>query len=150
MSDKTPGSSMSESNSTRLMEKTSMDSVINWKLILLPVLFVAVVFVAIKTVVHRHEARSLFIEAQRLGKERDVLAAQWSRLKLEQATALNQVSVERQARWDLGMQIPKTSDRQMIRESASYLVDADPEKTGSGKGAVGAKPSAFNQVSLGD
>jgi len=109
---------------------SGMDSVINWKLILLPVLFVAVVFVAIKTVVHRHEARSLFVEAQRLEKERDVLAAQWSRLKLEQGTVLNQVSVERKARWDLGMHIPKASDIQMIREPfADYigLVDVDRE-----------------------
>ncbi len=123
--------------------KPGIDSMINWKLVLLPVLFIAVIFVAIKTVVHRHEARSLFVEAQRLEKERDVLAAQWSRLKLEQGTALNQVSVERQARWDLNMHIPKASDIQIIREPLlDYvgLIDADND----------AKPATLTKVSLSD
>ena len=123
-----------------------MDSVINWKLILLPVLFVAVVFVSIKIVVHRHEARSLFVEAQRLEKERDVLAAQWSRLKLEQGTVLNQVSVERQARWDLGMHIPKTSDVQMIREPASDYVDI----AGADNAVNTPKSADLTKVSLSD
>jgi len=142
---------MNQSSSARVTANTTMDSVINWKLILLPVLFVAVIFVAIKTVVYRHEARSLFVEAQRLGKERDVLAAQWSRLKLEQATALNQVSVERQARWDLGMHIPKTSDIQMIREPAStYIVDADHKTTRLNKSVIHDESSGLKQISLSD
>ncbi len=89
----------------------------SWQLSLLILLFVSVVFVAIRTVVHRHESRTLFMELQHLEKERDKLVAQWSRLKLEQGTLLNQVSVERQARWDLGMQIPKTSEIKIVRES---------------------------------
>ncbi|HIO96599.1 MAG TPA: cell division protein FtsL, partial [Leucothrix sp.] len=78
--------------------------------------FVAVIFVAIKTVAHRHEARAQFVELQKLEKERDKLAAQWSRLKLEQSTMLNQVRVERLARWDLKMQMPKLSEIKRIRE----------------------------------
>ncbi len=127
--------------------KSGMDSMINWKLILLPVLFVTVVFVAIKTVVHRHEARSLFVEAQKLEKERDVLAARWSRLKLEQGTALNQVSVERKARWDLGMHIPKTSDIQIIREPlGGYvgLIDTAVDVTSA------SKPVVLTRVTLSD
>ena len=123
----------------------NMDSVINWQLILLPVLFVAVVFISIKIVVHRHEARSLFVEAQRLEKERDVLAAQWSRLKLEQGTVLNQVSVEKKARWDLGMKIPKTSTIQMIREPYSETVDF-----GVANAVNTAKSTDLNKVSLSD
>ncbi|MEE9445936.1 MAG: cell division protein FtsL, partial [Cocleimonas sp.] len=88
----------------------------NWQFPLLSLLFVAVIFVAIKTVAHRHEARTQFVELQKLEKERDKLAAQWSRLKLEQSTMLNQVRVERLARWDLKMQMPKPSDIKMIRE----------------------------------
>lgn len=103
---------------------TTVDSVVSWQLPLLVVLFVAVIFVAIKTVVHRHESRSLFMQLQVLEKERDKLSAQWSRLKLEQGTMLNQVRVEQNARWDLGMRMPKTSDVRMIREPAkrSFLV----------------------------
>jgi len=82
----------------------------NWQLSLLVILFISVVFVAIKTVVHRHQSRTLFMELQTLEKQRDKLSARWSRLKLEQGTMLNQVRVERQARQDLGMKMPKTSN----------------------------------------
>ena len=102
----------------------TVDSVVNWQLPLLVVLFVAVIFVAIKTVVHRHESRTLFMQLQVLEKERDKLSAQWSRLKLEQGTMLNQVRVEQNARWELGMLMPKTSEIKMIREPVkkSFLV----------------------------
>lgn len=93
----------------------------NRLLIVLIVLFVMVVFVAIKTVVHRHESRTLFMQLQILEKQRDKLAAQWSRLKLEQGTMLNQVRVERQARRDLGMQMPKTSEIKMVRETRKKM-----------------------------
>lgn len=89
----------------------------NWQLPLLLALFVAVVFAAIKTVTQRHEARSQFVKLQNLEKERDKLAAQWSRLKLEQSTMLNQVRVERLASRDLNMQMPKPSEKKMIRET---------------------------------
>lgn len=89
---------------------------VNWQLYLLLVLFVSVVFTAIQTVEQRHEARAQFVELQKLEKERDRLAAQWSRLKLEQSTMLNQVRVERLARMDLRMQMPKPSEKKMIRE----------------------------------
>lgn len=91
-------------------------STVNWQLYLLLALFVSVVFTAIKTVEQRHEARAQFVELQKLEKERDRLAAQWSRLKLEQSTILNQVRVERLARSDLNMQMPKPSEKKMIRE----------------------------------
>lgn len=96
----------------------TVDSTANWQLPLLAILFVLVVFVAIKTVVHRHEARTSFMELQSLEKERDKLAAQWSRLKLEQGTALNRVKVEQYARWDLGMKIPKASEVKIVREQS--------------------------------
>jgi len=108
---------MPENEGKRVGVKSSS----GWQLSLLVVLFVAVIFVAIKTVAHRHEARAQFVELQKLEKERDKLAAQWSRLKLEQSTMLNQVRVERLARWDLKMQMPKLSEIKRIREE---LVDA--------------------------
>jgi len=113
--------------------KVSGDS-FNWQLSLLLVLFVAVVFTAIKTVSQRHEARSQFVKLQKLEKERDKLAAQWSRLKLEQSTMLNQVRVERLASRDLNMQMPKPSEKKMIRETVIekplvYPVMATPDRT---------------------
>ncbi len=90
---------------------------IDWQLPVLLLLFVLVIVVAVKTVVNRHQSRTLFMELQSLEKQRDKLVAQWSRLKLEQGTLLNQVRVERQARRDLGMQIPKPSEIKIVRES---------------------------------
>ena len=109
---------MSEINQIPKSESKHVDarSPVNWQFPVLGLLFVVVVFVAIKTVAHRHEARAQFVELQKLEKERDRLAARWSRLKLEQSTMLNQVRVERLARWDLKMQMPKPSEIKMIRE----------------------------------
>ena len=97
-------------------KQVTVDSVTNWQLPLLAILFVSIVFVAIKTVVQRHESRTAYMKLQTLEKERDKLAAQWSRLKLEQGTALNQVRVEQYARWDLEMKIPKASEIRIVRE----------------------------------
>jgi len=117
----------------------TVDSVVNWQLPVLVILFVAVIFVAIKTVVHRHESRTQFMQLQVLEKERDKLSAQWSRLKLEQGTMLNQVRVERSARWELGMQMPKTSEIKMIREPAkkSFLIVDQVNKETTSKVALG-------------
>ena len=97
-------------------KQITVDSVTNWQLPVLAILFVAIIFVAIKTVVHRHESRVTFMHLQKLEKERDALAAQWSRLKLEQGAMLNQVLVEQRARWDLKMKIPRTSEKMIVRE----------------------------------
>lgn len=93
-----------------------------WQLLLLIFLFVSVVFISIKIVVQRHEARVAYMELQTHEKERDKLAAQWSRLKLEQATTLNQVRVEQYARWDLGMKMPKASEVKIIQERQAEIL----------------------------
>jgi len=117
----------------------------NWQLPLLLMLFVSVVFVAIKTVSQRHEARSQFVKLQQLEKERDKLAAQWSRLKLEQSTMLNQVRVERLASRDLNMQIPKPSEKKMIRETYVATSSVYPVMTSSVN-----KTSKATKVALGE
>ncbi len=99
-------------------KQLTVDSITNWQLPLLAILFGTVVFVAITTVVHRHESRNSFMQLQELDKERDKLVAQWSRLKLEQGAMLNQVRVERLARWDLKMKLPKASKVRIVREPA--------------------------------
>jgi len=88
----------------------------DWQLVILVVLFLSVLFVSVKIVVHRHQSRGLFMELQALEKNRDKLSARWSRLKLEQGTMLNQVRVEQMARKDLEMQIPKATEIKIVRE----------------------------------
>ena len=112
-------------------KQLTIDSVINWQLPVLAIMFVSIVFVAIKTVVHRHESRTAYMKLQTLEKERDKLAAQWSRLKLEQATTLNQVRVEQYARWDLNMKMPKASEVKIIQEPEQASIVASRERSNS-------------------
>jgi len=51
-----------------------------------------------------------------LTKHHNILIAQWSRLKLEQGVVLNEIYVERRARKDLGMRMPKAKDIKMVKE----------------------------------
>ena len=122
----------------------------NWQLPILVILFVAVVFISIKTVVNRHESRAAYMKLQKLEKERDRMAAQWSRLKLEQAVTLNQVRVERYARWDLNMKMPKASEIKIIQESErNNVVVAN--KSGNIKlPALSAKVATSTKVVLGN
>ena len=87
-----------------------------WQLPILFVLFVGVVSVSIAVVVNRHAARQLFYEIQQIEKEHDELNFEWSRLKLEQSAWLNQVSVEKKARYDLGMHKPEMQDIRIVKE----------------------------------
>jgi len=130
-------------------KQLSLDSVINWQLPVLAILFVSVVFIAIKTVVNRHESRTAYMKLQKLEKERDKLAAQWSRLKLEQAVTLNQVRVEQYARWDLNMKMPKASEIKIIQESGSSVSIAN--ETGSMRvPASSIEPATNSKVVLGN
>ena len=95
---------------------------LSWQLPLLLVLFVLVVFVSVKTIEHRHVSRTSFVQLQLLEKERDKLLAQWSRLKLEQGTVLNQIYVEKQARQVLGMEVPRVSNIRRLREEQVIVV----------------------------
>lgn len=135
-------------------KQLTVDSITNWQLPLLAVLLVTVVFVAIKTVVYRHQARTAYMELQKLEKARDKLAAQWSRLKLEQGTALNQVKVEQYARWDLNMKIPKASEVRMIRQPYEFnLVDGIVHETRQGRNSLknsSKSPQESSKVVLGD
>ena len=88
----------------------------HWKLVLLLTLFVGVIAAAVQVAVQRNKVRALFVEAQKVEKRRDVLTAEWSRLKLQQGSDLNEVRVEASARKELGMHMPRAVDIRVIRE----------------------------------
>jgi len=88
----------------------------HWKLILLLVLFAGVVVASVQVAIQRNKVRALFVEAQKVEKRRDVLTAEWSRLKLQQGSDLNEVRVESNARKELGMHMPRAVDIRVIRE----------------------------------
>lgn len=87
-----------------------------WQLPVLILLYVAVISVAIKVVLNRHEARVLYGELRHLEKEHDRLTAQWSRLKLEEGTLFNQMVVENEAKQNLNMIVPKHNRIRVIIE----------------------------------
>ncbi|MCK5919197.1 MAG: cell division protein FtsL [Cocleimonas sp.] len=87
-----------------------------WQLVLLILLYLSVIVMAIFVVMQRHQSRALFVQSEKLAKQHNILIAQWSRLKLEQGVVLNEIYVERRAREDLGMRIPKTKNIRMVKE----------------------------------
>ena len=67
-----------------------------WITVLL--LWVAVLVSAVYLVKVRHEARLQFIELQKLMKERDALATEWSQLQIEQSALASHARIDRLAR----------------------------------------------------
>ena len=88
----------------------------HWKLYVLLSLYVGVMFAAIQVVSQRNYTRTLFLESQKAQQQRNILTAEWSQLKLQQGTDLNEVRVEAQARRELGMHIPRAVDMRIIKE----------------------------------
>lgn len=88
----------------------------HWKLYVLVSLYGGVMFAAIQVVTQRNYTRTLFVESQQAQKQRNILTAEWSQLKLQQGTDLNEVRVEAQARSQLGMHIPRAVDIRIIKE----------------------------------
>ena len=88
----------------------------HWKLYVLLSLYVGVMFAAIQVVSQRNYTRTLFVESQKSQQQRNILTAEWSQLKLQQGTDLNEVRVEAQARRHLGMHMPRAVDIRIIKE----------------------------------
>ena len=62
-----------------------------------------------------HEASRLTDESQKLQQQQTRLESQWSQLLLEHSTWGSYARVERLAREKLGMKLPKTDERVLIR-----------------------------------
>ncbi len=76
------------------------------RMLLLPVLLLAVIATAVSAAYTKHQSRKLFIELQALEQERDAMNVEWGQLQLEQSTYTTHGKVEGAARERLGMQIP--------------------------------------------
>lgn len=79
-----------------------------------PVLWVAVLASAAGVVYVRHEARSLFIELERLAAERDRLNIEWGQLQLEQSAWSNHGFVERVANDRLRLVLPQPAEVRIV------------------------------------
>jgi len=85
-----------------------------WLLVALPVLWLTVLASAIAVVRARHEARSLFVQLERLSAERDRLNIEWSQLQLEQSAWSNHGFVERVASDKLRMTLPTPDEVRIV------------------------------------
>ncbi len=74
----------------------------------------AVFFSAIKVVIARHDTRKLFVEIQKLEKDRDSLNEEWGRLQLEQSTWATDARIESVSKTVLHMIEPKTRSVTLI------------------------------------
>lgn len=79
------------------------------------VLWIALLAAAIAVVWSKHEARSLFIELQRLNAERDRLDIEWGQLKLEQSAFAMHGRVEQTARVNLQMVVPRPDEVRIVK-----------------------------------
>jgi cell division protein FtsL len=68
-------------------------------------------------VVHtKYLTRMHFSQLQDLRAQRDAVDLQWNRLRLEEAALSTDVRVERKARDELGMYLPRVGDVMLIEE----------------------------------
>ncbi|AER55223.1 cell division protein FtsL [Pseudoxanthomonas spadix] len=83
--------------------------------VLLFIVIVANIATAIGVVYARHQHRVLFVQLNKLDRERDELNIEFGRLQLEQATVGESTRVEQIARDRLGMKSPESADIVVIR-----------------------------------
>jgi cell division protein FtsL len=85
-----------------------------WRLAL-GTLWVAVLVSSLAVIYSKHQARSRFVELQRLTERRDELDIEWGQLQLEQSTWATHGRVERVARENLRMVIPRAADLRIVQ-----------------------------------
>jgi cell division protein FtsL len=84
---------------------------------LLALLSVAVIASGVATVHAKYLTRVHFVQLQELRNQRDALDVDWNRLRLEEAALSTHVRVERKARDELGMYLPRIDDVLLIEEA---------------------------------
>ena len=77
-------------------------------------LWVAVLGSSLAVVYGKHQARTRFIDLQRLTVERDELDIEWGQLQLEQSTWATHQRVEAVAAKNLGMRLPDASSTVVV------------------------------------
>ena len=87
-----------------------------WKLVGLPVLWLAVLASAVAVVRARHESRTLFVELERLTAERDALNTAWGQDQIELGSWSNPAIVERWAADRRQMNFPQPNDVEIVAQ----------------------------------
>jgi cell division protein FtsL len=83
--------------------------------IVVAVLWVGVLASSAGVVYVKHEARTLFVEMERLSAERDRLNIEWGRLQLEQSAWSAHGFVEQVANRQLRMTLPSATEVKIVQ-----------------------------------
>jgi cell division protein FtsL len=75
----------------------------------------AVIVSALAVVYAKYESRTLFVELQKLNRERDAMDVEWGQLQLEQSTWTAHNRIEGTARTRLGMLLPEPDQIVVVR-----------------------------------
>ena len=89
-------------------------STVAWRIVV-AVLGLALMLSALGVVYAKHEARTRFVELQRLTNERDNLHIEWGHLQLAQSTWASNGRVEGVARGTLHMVTPQAADLRIVQ-----------------------------------
>jgi cell division protein FtsL len=84
-------------------------------LLAVPLLWAAALASAAGAIYSKHRARELFVQLERLNARRDNLEIEWGQLQLEQSTWGTHGRVERVARDELRMVIPRPGELRIVQ-----------------------------------
>jgi len=82
--------------------------------VLVPILWLAVLGSAAGAIFVKHRARELFVELEKVNRERDRLEIEWGQLQLEQSAWSTHAFVENVAATNLGMNTPPPKQIEVI------------------------------------
>lgn len=83
-------------------------------MMLIPILWLAVLASAAGAIFVKHRARELFVELERVNRERDRLEIEWGQLQLEQSAWSTHAFVENVAATNLGMRTPPPKQIEVV------------------------------------
>ena len=84
-------------------------------IVLFLLVWVGTLSTALKIVQVRHEARTQFMELQKLDAQIDDLDMEWDRLLIEESTWSNHSQIEQTARQRLDMRLPAPAEVRVVR-----------------------------------
>lgn len=85
-------------------------------LIVITLLFSLMLASALLLIYSKHQSRKLFVEVQQLRYKVDALNTEWSQLQLEQSAWSGHGRIERIARKQLSMIMPKSGDVVFVQQ----------------------------------
>ena len=83
-------------------------------MLLIPILWLAVLASAAGAIFVKHRARELFVELEKVNRERDQLEIEWGQLQLEQSAWSTHAFDENEAATNLGMRTPPPKQIEVV------------------------------------